>query len=240
MRTTSLPPHPTACPNSSDPSTPLAPPSPLPLGPVALPYDSATGQGQCGCSLFWCILCPCARTSSSRGACKPTTLVEPPLHLLCPSRIHAALRDGKKDIITPLSSLSIHGPQLQVGLSWSWGLTTPPGATYSAPWAGGDWLSSSDLNSQTPASHPHPRMLLPPASLKGWGQIPRPLQPGSAATPAACRHTRLCPGSPPARAQPQQVPPSCLRRRQLPETELLTFHSKLRPSSSQQRATPPF
>ena len=36
VRTTSLLPHPTWCPNSNDPSTPLKPPSPLPLSPVVL------------------------------------------------------------------------------------------------------------------------------------------------------------------------------------------------------------
>lgn len=135
----SLLPHPTWCPNSNDPSTPLEPPSPLPLSPVVLSPLMTQQQFKVNADNHLCayILCPCPRTSSSRGACKPTTLVKPPPHLLCPSRIYAALSDGEKDI-TPLSSLSIHNHQLRAGLSCSWGLTTHPGAIYSAPWAGGD------------------------------------------------------------------------------------------------------
>lgn len=88
----------------------------------------------------------CVHTSSAPALAlhlqeEPVNLplwLNPPLHLLCPSRIYAALSDGEKDIITPLSSLSIHNHQLRAGLSCSWGLTTHPGAIYSAPWAGGD------------------------------------------------------------------------------------------------------
>lgn len=140
VTTISLLPHATWCPNSNDLSTPLEPPSPLPLSLGVLSPLMTQQQFKVNVDnhSFAYIPCPCPRTSSLRGACKPTTVVKSRLQLLCPFRIYAALSEGEKDIITPLSSLSIHDHQLQVGLSGSWGLTTPPGAIYSAPWAGGD------------------------------------------------------------------------------------------------------
>lgn len=93
--------------------------------------------------------------------------------------------------------------------------------------------------------HPHSQVLLLPASLKGWDRIPLP---GPAGTPPASRHAHLCPGSPPllslnhtALAFPTLLPTaSTVSKFSVSETELLTFHGKLQPSSSQWRATPSF
>lgn len=182
MTAISLLPHPTWCPNSSDPSTPLEPPSPLPLSPVVLSPLMTQQQFKVNADnhLFVYILCPCPRTSSSRGACKPTTLVKPPLHLLCPSRIYAALSDGEKDIITPLSSLSIHDHQLRrafrvAGVSRHilGPFTQPPGQVVT------DFLPlPSTLRHLLP--HPRSQMFLLPASLKGWDRIPLPGPAGAA------------------------------------------------------------